>query len=73
MGRETGRPMIKVYICPDCGWLREVSRRRKVECFKCGNAGMELTKLSYEQYVGMSTDERESYADSWMYIHRRRK
>ncbi len=73
MGREIGKPMIKVYICPKCGWLREVSRRREVECFKCGNGTMELTKLSYEQYVSMTTDERESYSDSWMYIHKRKR
>ncbi len=29
--------MMKVYICPKCGWIRTVSRRNEVECFKCGN------------------------------------
>ena len=25
--------MMKVYICPKCGWIRTVSRRNEVECF----------------------------------------
>jgi hypothetical protein len=28
--------MMRVYICPDCGWMRMVSRRKNVECYKCG-------------------------------------
>ena len=27
--------MMKVFICPECGWMRVVSRRKDVECFKC--------------------------------------
>ncbi len=27
--------MMKVYICPSCGWIRVVSRRKDVECYKC--------------------------------------
>ena len=25
--------MMKVYICPSCGWMRVVSRRKDVECY----------------------------------------
>lgn len=62
--------MIKVYICPRCGWLRTVSRRNEVECFKCGEKQMMSTRLTYDKYSCMSEKERKDYADSWMYIHR---
>ena len=51
--------MMKVYICPKCGWIRTVSRRNEVECFKCGNEKMVLAKIPYEKY-----------SESWLYIHR---
>lgn len=63
--------MLKVYICPSCGWLRTVSRRKTVECHRCGGASMELTKLAYEDYAAMSETERADYAKSWKYIHNR--
>ncbi|MDE6889469.1 MAG: DNA-directed RNA polymerase subunit M [Eubacterium sp.] len=63
--------MIKVYICPKCGWMRTVSRRKNVECFKCGEREMFQVKLTYDKYIGMSLKEREDYADSWLYIHLR--
>ena len=56
---------MKVYICPKCGWMRVVSRRKDVECIKCG----EPTKLPYEKVGQMSENEREDYAKSWLYIH----
>lgn len=62
--------MLKVYICPACGWMRTVSRRRDVECHQCGNPAMALTKLEYEKYAGMSGRERADYAQSWLYIHK---
>lgn len=65
-----GTRMLKVYICPSCGWLRTVSRRKDVECHKCGNHEMVLTKLEYEKYAAMSEQERADYAQSWQYIHK---
>ncbi|MBO5246682.1 MAG: DNA-directed RNA polymerase subunit M [Eubacterium sp.] len=62
--------MLKIYICSDCGWLRTVSRRKEVECHRCGNPSMELTRLDYEKYVEMNEQEREDYVQSWRYIHR---
>lgn len=62
--------MMKVYICPKCGWMRTVSRRNDVECFKCGDVKMVPTRITYEKYGNMSEKERQDYADSWMYIHR---
>lgn len=63
--------MLKVYICPSCGWLRTVSRRKGVECHRCGNPEMALTKLEYEKYAAMNETERADYAKSWQYIHRK--
>ena len=60
--------MMKLYICPECGWIRTVSRRVHVECFKCGNQKMEPV----ERYVNMSRTEREDYKNSWLYIHGKR-
>jgi ribosomal protein L37AE/L43A len=63
--------VIKIYICPKCGWLREVSRRKEVECFKCNGEKMQLSKLSYEKYIMMDKDARDDYSQSWLYIHRK--
>ena len=62
---------MKVYICPHCGWMRVVSRRKNVECFKCGDAQMTMTLLPYEKVGQMSEQEREDYVKSWLYIHGR--
>jgi len=40
--------MMKVFICPECGWMRVVSRRKDVECFKCGNEQMTLAKVDFD-------------------------
>lgn len=61
--------MLKIYICPNCGWLRTVSRRRDVQCHRCGGAEMVLTKLEYKKYAAMNENERADYAKSWQYIH----
>lgn len=65
--------MIKIFICPKCGWLREVSRRKEVECYKCGESSMVPVKLTYEKYAYMSEQERADYAGSWLYIHKKNK
>ena len=65
--------MMKIYICPQCGWIRVVSRRKSVECHQCGNPQMRLTNLDLEKYTAMSEEERISYADAWLYIHNRQK
>jgi anaerobic ribonucleoside-triphosphate reductase len=61
--------MMKVFICPKCGWMRTVSRRKQVECFKCGYEDMQLSKLSFLEYSGMSDTQRGDYADSWRFLH----
>lgn len=61
--------MMKVYICPECGWMRVVSRRKQVECFKCGQWQMTSVRLEFVQYTSMTEEERKDYADGWLYIH----
>lgn len=65
--------MIRLFICPNCGWLRTVSRRADVECFKCSEAPMVPVKLEYSRYIHMTEQERQDYAASWMYIHKSQK
>ena len=65
--------MMKIYICPQCGRMRTVSRRKDVECHQCGNEQMRLTNLDLGKYTAMSEEERGSYADAWLYIHNRQK
>ena len=65
--------MMKIFICPQCGWLRMVSRRSSVECHKCGCEQMKLTNLDLEKYTGMSEEERKDYSEGWLYIHSRKK
>ena len=65
--------MIKLFICPKCGWIRTVSRREDVECLKCeGKVQMLPAKMDYAQYKKMSPQERQDYVESWLYIHRDR-
>lgn len=61
--------MMKVFICPKCGWMRTVSRRKQVECFKCDNQEMVLTKLSFLDYTEMSEQQRADYVESWQFLH----
>jgi hypothetical protein len=65
--------MIHLFICPECGWLRTVSRRANVECLKCPGTQMVPVKLEYSHYVEMTEEQRRDYVDSWMYIHKNQK
>lgn len=64
--------MIKVYICPECGWMRMVSRRKVVECHQCGVDQMALTNLTMKKYSEMTEVERSDYSEAWLYIHKRK-
>jgi hypothetical protein len=64
---------MKVYICPNCGWMRVVSRRKDVECYRCSEGQMTLAKIDFAAFSGMSEEERKDYADGWLYIHRKSK
>lgn len=61
--------MMKIYICPDCGRISMASRRKTVDCVKCGRT-MSLTSLELNKLSNMSEKEREDYAQGWLYIHR---
>lgn len=63
--------MMKIYICPECGWLRLVSRRKDVECHRCGITQMTQTNLDFVKYSDMTDQERRDYAQGWLYIHRK--
>ena len=65
--------MMKVYICPSCGCMRVVSRRRDVECYKCNEKQMVLAKVDFSTFTAMSEEERKDYSDGWLYIHQKRK
>ena len=54
--------MMKIYICPDCGWMRVVSRRKDVECHKCGKDQTRRTNLEFGKYSEMSEEVRQDYA-----------
>lgn len=64
--------MMKVYICPECGWMRIVSRRKDVECHQCGLEQMTLSNLSMVEYTNMTEQERADYIEGWLYIHSRK-
>ncbi|MCI5934797.1 MAG: DNA-directed RNA polymerase subunit M [Lachnospiraceae bacterium] len=59
---------MKIYICSGCGWLRVVSRRKEVECFRCGQE-MQQSRLTYEKYTQMSEQERDDYVQRWLLLH----
>ena len=61
--------MMRVYICPECGWIRTVSRRKEVECFKCDNRETVLNKLSFLDYSEMNEQQRADYVESWQFLH----
>lgn len=63
--------MMKVFICPDCGWMRVVSRRKDVECYKCSASQMVQTKIDFNTYTAMSDKERKDYSEGWLYIHQK--
>ena len=50
-----------------------MSRRKKVECYKCGEPEMFRAKLTYDEYSGMDEKERADYSAGWLYIHPRMK
>jgi hypothetical protein len=49
------------------------SRRKTVGCNRCGRGEMRITNLNLEKYTDMSSDDRNSYARAWLYIHNKQK
>ena len=60
--------MMKVFICPECGSITTVSRRKGISCHRCGGTEMIPSKLTFTQYTDMDEKQRKDYSDSWLYI-----
>ncbi len=63
--------MMKVFICPECGSITAVSRRKEMFCHKCSGARMVPCKLSFSKYSEMDEQQRKDYSESWLYIRNR--
>ena len=50
--------MIRVFICPDCGKVRVVSKYLDAECYACGRP-MIVCPVPYVEWVDLSEAERE--------------
>ena len=53
--------MMKVFICPECGWIRTVSRRKEVECHKCSGVQMLPSRLTFVEYSRQGKGIRDFY------------
>lgn len=65
--------MMKVYICPSCGWMRVVSRRKDVDAYKCSEPQMVLQKWFRISTRKCQKRKGKINSDGWLYIHPRRK
>ena len=72
--RIEGTIMMKVYICPNCGWLRTVSRRKEVECFKCGHRTDDTSETDICQICGhVGTGTAGLFTELALYTQKRHK
>lgn len=51
--------MIRVFICPECGKTRLVSKLLRADCRRCG-AAMRPCDIPYSKWVELSEEEREA-------------
>ena len=65
--------MMKVSSVRNVDWIRTVSRRKEVECHKCSGVQMLPSRLTFVEYSQMSDEQREDYAQSWLFIHGKAK
>lgn len=63
--------MLRVYICPDCGSIRPVARRKEVNCYQCDSAMVGL-KLTYVEYSEWNQEERRQFANQWLEENRKK-
>ena len=63
--------MIRVFVCPECGKIRVVSKFLKADCYQCGTP-MEVCDISYMEWVELSPEEREKAAEACR-IHKKNK
>lgn len=61
--------MMKIFICPGCGRMTAASRKKEVNCSRCGELPMERAKLTFEKFTEMDEQQRNDYSKSWLYIH----
>lgn len=55
--------MIRVFVCPECGKTRVVSKFLKAECYQCG-AQMQVCDVPYTVWVEMSQEERKQISEA---------
>ena len=65
--------MMKIFICPECGSMLAVSRRKEVFCHKCDGEEMLPSKLTFLKYSEMDEQQRKDYSESWLYIRKHTK
>ncbi|MCD2493076.1 DNA-directed RNA polymerase subunit M [Lacrimispora sp. NSJ-141] len=56
--------MIRVFICPECGKARVVSKFLKANCYHCGTA-MKICDVPYTKWVEMDPEDRERLSESY--------
>lgn len=57
--------MLRIYICSQCGSTRIVSNNHDSSCFMC-NQSMHKAPISYEEYVRLNSEERETFIAYWL-------
>ena len=62
------RGEVKVY--PTTDDMRRFKRLKEV-ILDTGKEQMTLAKIDFEKYTTMSEEERKSYAEGWLYIHKK--
>ncbi len=61
--------MIRVFVCPECGKTRVVSKFLRAQCYQCG-AEMCPCETPYVEWVELATEERERIAGNYR-IHKK--
>lgn len=60
--------MIRIFICPECGKIRLVSKFLAAECYQCG-AEMKACEIPYTEWVEMEPEERERVSETYRNHH----
>ena len=63
--------MIRVFVCPECGKTRVVSKFLKADCYQCGTP-MEVCGIPYTEWVELRLEDREKAAETYR-IHKKNK
>lgn len=57
--------MMKIFICPICGFTAITSRRTECECRKCTRE-MLKAPVTIDEWWGWGSDQRESFVESFL-------